>query len=152
MGSFWVRGNILHNEMIAITSEGGLAICLINKTGAPSVKGSLVSPGTVVDSSFVLQTDEFDAFGVVYDNNVADGDQCLVVVSGIAEVLLKDSTSAVRGYWAKASATDGRAEVTTGPSGLGALSASEHFREIGHCIESKNSGTNVLAKIVLHFN
>jgi len=28
----------------------------------------------------------------------------------------------------------------------------EHMSEIGHCIESKTAGTNVLAKIIMHFN
>jgi len=27
-----------------------------------------------------------------------------------------------------------------------------HFREIGHCLESKEAGTDVLCKIALHFN
>lgn len=153
MKSSCIQGNILYpDEKIVFTSEGGLAIRLINKTGSPSVKGSLVSAGLALDSSFILQTDEFDAFGVVYEDSIVDGDLCLVVVSGIAEVLLQDGTAAVRGYWAKAASADGRAEVTTAPSGIGALSTAQHFREIGHCIESKSSGTDVLAKVVLHFN
>jgi hypothetical protein len=65
--------------------------------------------------------------------------------------LLKDTTSSQAGSWAKASATAGRAEVTTPPAGLGALAADEHFREIGHCLETKSAGTSVLCKIAMHF-
>lgn len=28
----------------------------------------------------------------------------------------------------------------------------EHFKEIGHVMESKNAGTNVLVRCILHFN
>ena len=56
------------------------------------------------------------------------------------------------GYWVKAADDDGRAEVTTSPSGVGAMTANEHFREIGHCLETVADGTDVLAKVVLHFN
>lgn len=142
----------LRSANVKFTAEGGLAIKLVNKTGSNSVKGTVIRAGTVVDNSFSLETEEFEAIGVVYDNGIADGNDCFVVVSGIAEVLLKDGTAATRGYWVKCADIDGRAEVTTPPTGIGALSTAEHFKEIGHCIESKSSGTNVLAKIVLHFN
>jgi len=139
-------------EKFKITPEGGYAIRLTNDTGAASVKGSVVTTGGTVDNSFVLQSAEFEAIGVAYEDGIADGSECWVVVSGIAEVLLKDGTAATRGYWAKCADTDGRALVTTPPTGIGALSTSEHFMEIGHCLTSKDAGTNVLAKIVLHFN
>lgn len=142
----------LRSANIKFTAEGGLAIKLVNKTGSNSVKGTVVRTGTVNDTSFSVQTEEFEAIGIVYEDEIADGNDCFVVVSGIAEVLLKDGTAATRGYWVKCADTDGRAEVTTPPTGIGALSTSEHFKEIGHCIESKSSGTDVLAKIVLHFN
>jgi len=137
---------------VKFTPEGGLAIKLTNETGGNSVKGSVVHAGETVANSFELQSDEYDAIGVVYDDGIADGEECWVVVSGIAEVLLKDSTAATVGYWVKSADTDGRAEVTTAPSGIGAIAASEHFREIGHCLESATAGTDVLVKVVLHFN
>ena len=76
------------------------------------------------------------------------------VVSGIAEVLLEDGTASIHGYWARTSITDaGRADITNAePPGGGIPQADIHFREIGHCLESKSSGTDVLAKVVLHFN
>lgn len=147
----WVRF-LTDHESVRFTPEGGIAIRMVNGTGGPSVKGSVLSASTTADGTCIIQTDEFDAIGVMYDDGVPSGEECSVVVSGIAEVLLKDTTAATRGYWAKSSATNGRAEVTTSPAGIIDLLTSEHFREIGHCIESKGAGTDVLAKVVLHFN
>lgn len=137
-----------------ITKEGGYAIKLLNNTGSSSVKGTLVSASPNIDNSFILQTNEFDTIGVVYEDGIANESSCWVVISGIAQVLLKNSTSATRGYWAIAADTDGRANITQ-PTPQPNNTLSEHtihFKEIGHCIESKNAGTDVLAKCVLHFN
>jgi hypothetical protein len=139
-------------ERAKFTPDGGLAVLLTNKTGAASVKGTVVTTGTVQDNSFALQAAEFEAAGIVYDSGVADGSECWVVVSGIAEVLMKDGTAATRGFWTRCADTDGRAESTAAPTGIGALDVAEHFKEIGHCLESKAAGTDVLAKVLLHFN
>jgi hypothetical protein len=62
--------------------------------------------------------------------------------------MLKNSTSSVCGYFVGVSDTAGRAEAASAaPTGT-----TEHFREMGHCLESKSSGTSILAKCVLHFN
>lgn len=137
---------------IGITPEGGMAVRLINKTGTASVKGTLVSAASTADGGFILQANEYDMLGVCYSDGVADGGACWVVVHGIAQVLLEDSTAATRGNWVHAAATDGRADATlTQPSGAGFTEAAEHFKEVGHCIETVTSGTNKLAKVVLHF-
>jgi hypothetical protein len=133
------------------TAEGGLAIKLTNKTGTTSVKGTVVSAATGTDNAFILQANEYDAIGVVYENGIADAAECWVVVAGIAQVLLKDSTAATRGYIALCADTDGRF-IATAPSGSPPIATDTHFKEIGHVIESQNSGTNVLCKCVLHFN
>jgi hypothetical protein len=136
-----------------ITPEGGIAVSLINKTGVSSVKGSVVSTSTTTDNAFTLQANEFDSIGVVYTDGVADGSDCLVVVSGIAEVLLKNGTASTRGYWVKCADTDGRADASNSmPSGGSFALVDDHFKEVGHCLESKVAGTNVLAKCVLHQN
>ena len=139
---------------VVITTEGGIAISLTNKTGVASVKGSLVATSMVTDHAFELQTDEINTIGIVYEDGIADGSECLVVVSGIADVLLKDATASTRGFWAIAADTDGRADITQ-PTPSPNTTTNEHtihFKEIGHCLESKVAGTNVLAKCVLHFN
>jgi len=137
-----------------VSNEGGLLIKLTNNTGSPTVKGSLVSSSPNINDGFILQNNEFDTIGVVYENGIADGEETYIVVSGIAEVLLKDGTASTRGYWAIAADTDGRANITQPtPSPNNTLNEHTiHFKEIGHCIETKSAGSNVLAKCILHFN
>jgi transcriptional regulator with XRE-family HTH domain len=135
------------------TPEGGLAVLLTNKTGAPSVKGSVVGiyGATSVDSAFGLTlADSMSPCGAVYESGVADGSECWVVVAGIAEVLLENGTGTVRTYWVRTSTTaPGRANATIGdPPGLSAT----HFAEIGHSLETKSGGTDVLLRVILHFN
>lgn len=132
---------------IKFTAEGGLAIKLTNKTGSASVKGTIVRASTSNDNAFILSGVSSDEpVGIVYDNGIADASECWIIVSGIAEVLLKDGTACTRGDWAGVSDTSGRAYASTEPA-----AAAGHDTEIGHFIESKGSGTNVLAKLVLHF-
>lgn len=142
------------NSNVKFTSEGGLAVKLINKTGSASVKGSVISASSTLDGAFTLQANEFDAMGIVYDNGIADGSSCWVVISGIAEVLLADSTASTRGYWVICSATDGRADATQPtPQPNNTLNEhTTHFKEIGHCIQTVTAGTNKLAKCIIHFN
>jgi hypothetical protein len=130
--------------------EGGLLIRLTNKTGSASVKGTLVKADTATDNAFILTgANEVECIGVVYEAGVADGSECWIVVAGIAEVLLKDTTASTRGNWVETSDTAGRADATNAaPPGIDP----SHFQEIGHAIESKSGGTDVLAKIVMHFN
>ena len=138
---------------VHFTSEKGLALQLVNDTGAVSVKGSVVKASTSVEEGFSLQTAEYDTIGIVYQNGVTNGNRCLVVITGIAEVLLADGTASTMGNWVLASATDGRADATQNiPPGGGVQEHDEHFKEIGHCLETKSSGTDVLAKVLLHFN
>lgn len=140
----------LETQKIRITPEGGFAVKLANNTGSLIAKGSALAASPNHDNSVILQTSEFDCVGFAYED-IATGSQGWVVTTGVCDALLANSTSATRGYWAKCSATDGRIEVTTAPSGIGALATSEHFREVGHCLETKTGGTNVLVKILLHF-
>jgi hypothetical protein len=84
----------------------------------------------------------------VYESGIADGAECLVVISGIAEVLLVDSVATTRSYIAYSSgSTAGRIDTAASVP-----AASTHFREIGHTLESKTAGTNVLVKCIIHFN
>jgi len=138
-----------------ITPEGGHAIRLINKTGTTSVKGSVACADTTTDFAYKLEeADGLDPIGIVYEDGVADGSPVWIVVAGIAQVLLENSTASTRGYWVRTSITvAGRANATNAAPPGGTIGALEvHSREIGHCIESKTAGTNVLAKCVIHFN
>ena len=143
----------LHAIGGVVTAEGGFAVPMINKTGAPSVKGSCVTAGEAVQNSFVLETSQFAAIGYVYESGVADGAECLVVKSGKAKVLLKDGTVAIRGYLIRPSSdTPGRVEAVVPPSGVGAQATSDHFKEAGHCLENQDAGVDVLALVSPHLN
>jgi hypothetical protein len=135
---------------IKFNFDGGLMIKLINKTGSASVKGSVVACSTGTDNAFHLQNNEFDSIGAVYESGIADGQLCWVVISGIADVLWKNDTAATRGRVALAADTDGRAIDVAVPTANPVVA--EHFKEIGHVLETKSAGTNVLVKCVLHFN
>lgn len=128
----------------ALTGERGFLVRMVNGTGAASVKGSVIAASQSTDNQFVLQANEFDAFGVVAESGVANGQPCWVWVNGsVAQVLWKDATVATRGRVTLCADTDGRAVDIAVP---------EHFKEIGHTLESKGAGTNVLVLCQLHFN
>lgn len=133
-----------------ITEEGGMAIRLTNLTGANTIKGTLVNVG---DNGFTVETSEFDSIGVVYEDGIADGQDAWIVVSGVVEILLVDATASTAGNWVFADAVDGRANASLALPPGGTISALEnHFKEVGHCMETKIAGTDVLCKIALHFN
>jgi hypothetical protein len=133
-------------------TNGRTMVQLINRTGSSSVKGTLVSAASGYDNAFVLQSNEFDTIGVVLTSGITDGELCWIITNGVAEVLLKDGTAATRGNWVIAADTDGRADASqptpTPNTTLGEHTT--HFKEVGHCLETKNSGTNVLAKVIFH--
>jgi len=143
------------SDKVMITPLGGIAVKMTNKTGAASVKGTLVDTSTATDNAFAVEgADGLDPIGVVYESGVADGSECWVVIAGIVEVLLEDTTAATRGYWVRTSVnTAGRVDATNAAPPGGTIAALEiHLAEVGHCVETKTGGTDVLAKIVMHFN
>jgi len=152
MVNFFVYGN----GVGAFNEKGGTMARYINKTGAPSVKGALVEPSDTTDFGVKLaNAGGPDVIGAVYESGVADGDYVWVTYSGPAQVLLKDSTASTREYWSQISSTDnGRADCTdAAPAGGTITELRGHLeREIGHCMESVSSGTDVLCWIHLHFN
>lgn len=146
-------GNL--GKSIKVTPEGGLAVQLINKTGSPSVKGELVNTTGSLDNSVnLVAADEDEIIGAFYEDGIADGELAWVVFAGIADVMLEDSTIATRGYWCRTSITQaGRVDITNAdPPGGGIPQADIHFREVGHCLQSVASGTDKLARIIMHFN
>ena len=139
---------------VAITPLGGICIRLENRTGGISVLGTVVQADTVNDNAFkVCDASGPQPIGVVYEAGVAIGTLCWFVVYGIAQVLLKDATLSTKGNWVYVSDVAGRANATlAAPPGGGIPELDNHMQEIGHCIESKGADSDVLAKIVLHFN
>lgn len=150
-GTSYVAGDYVVNGFMK-TADGGFAVQMVNKTGAASVKGSLVDLHAN-DNSFQLSSEEFDTIGVVYEAGVADASLCWVTITGKAKVLIEDATASTAGYWVYSSTTAGRANATLALPAGGTIGALEnHMKEIGHCLESKSSGTDVLALVNLHFN
>lgn len=138
---------------LQITAEGGLAIEMTNKTGANSVKGTVVSiyTATAIDKAFKLcEVDAADPIGIVYDAGIADGSACRVVIMGAADVLIEaGSTIAHRSWLRSPNATAGRGYLDSTPGGT---STTDHFREVGHCLEAKTNTGSTLARCILHFN
>lgn len=139
------------NDYIRFTAEGGLAVRYLNGTGGASVKGTLVSASIADDSTVIAQANTYDAIGAIYEGGIAAGLPVWVVVSGKAQVLYKNATASTCGNLAIADAVDGRASDIANP-GDGLPGADTHFREIGHVLETKGGGTNVLVYVNLHFN
>lgn len=137
------------------TAEGGYAITMVNKTGASSMKGALVTAGGGVDFGAVLvPADVPNCVGMIYTPGVPNNGTMLVVIMGIAEVLFQDGMAPNVGWWvASAQAVAGRAMTAALPPGPDLPSQiDQHNAEIGHCLETKAAGTDVIARCVLHFN
>lgn len=138
-----------------ITNEGGFAYRLYNKTGSASQKGLIVRSSTAMASSVTVADAGIpDPIGVFYEDGVPDGSLAWVVTNGIADVLLEDSTAATLRYWVKMSENqNGRADASiAAPSGGAIGELEEHMHEIGHSLESQSAGSDVLCRILMHFN
>jgi len=139
------------NSGARLTAEGGLATYMINATGAPSVKGTLIEASSAVDHGFILcGVGDDDPVGIVYDGGIADGQPCLVVVSGFAECLIEAGSTIQRRYWGRTpTATPGRVDLS---NVIGGGSVAEHFKECAHCFETKANTGDTLALCAVHFN
>lgn len=137
---------------VKLTDIGGLATLLINVSGTNLLQGTIVaaSSGTS-DLGIVPCSVQFDAIGSTYEL-IPPTKAGWVTTTGVGYLLLENGTSSVRGDWIRASTVAGRATPASSPAGLGALTVGEHFKEIGHCLETKAHGTNVVIKGMLHFN
>lgn len=144
-----------NSAFMKFTPEGGLAVKLINKTGANSVKGTVVTLSTSTERAVDINpADDDEAIGIIYDDDILDGEFVWIVIQGLVDILIQDGQIATVGYWVRTSITQpGRADITNaGPPGGGIPQADIHFRELGHCQESKSSGTDVLARCIIHLN
>lgn len=138
----------LGGSSAGFSADGGIYITLINNTGGLSVKGTLVSACTTQDyCARITPASSDQPLGVILENGVGIGQPVKIAIAGKAYVLLKNGTAATRGNWVGVSDVAGRAYMSTDPS-----STTEHWKEIGHCVESVTAGTNKLALCVLHFN
>ena len=132
-----------------VTEDGGMFILLANKTGAVSVKGTIIVAADMGVS--IAPADTFVPFGIIAEDGIAINGLVKVVVSGLAYVLLKNGEASFAGSWVGVSDVAGRAYLPSKPS-TEPPSTTEHSREIGHCLQTVTAGTNKLALIGVHFN
>lgn len=132
--------------------ERGFLIKMINRTGASSVKGLLVSLSTTADREAIKQANEYDTIGVIEEAGVAEGSEMWVWMNGsVCQVMLKDGVGVTRGDILLAADTDGRAISAANP-GSGLPATDTHFKECGHVMASQSGGTNQVVLAMLHFN
>ena len=114
------------------------------------VKGELLHPSATTDMKYSKQTVEYDVTSVAYEAGSADDYIWTWTTGAMCQMLVKDSTAMVRGYVAIAADTDGRASnIDLGTIG-GNPSIDTHFKEVGHVLESKDAGTDVICMIHFH--
>jgi len=129
-----------------LTAEGGLAVKLTNKTGAASIKGTIVGVDSAAGNAFDLTAiDANYNLGVVYESGVADGAECWVVVIGIAEVLMKND--ATLGQQCRIPLNTDTGKVA-GYAMAAAQAATASVYKIGDILETKTADT--LCKVLLH--
>jgi hypothetical protein len=157
-GTQWVNlvsnGNSSGVTMLSpktgVTPEGGFVVKMINHCGQASVKGTIVvADGQVDNACHTAPSKSKFPIGIIYDNGIPIGSDCWVVVSGIADVLFKNGEAPTRGNenWTIVSDAAGRAMNLSDWT----FSFMDSDQCIGHCLEQKSSGTDVLAKIAVHF-
>jgi hypothetical protein len=131
---------------LVINEVGGIMIQLINKTGAPSVKGELLSAHTIDNAVRKCPADSDSPIGVFFTSGVADGQLAWVVIGGVADVMLVTNNACAPGHHLFAGNVDGRVGATPN------VNTSRHWGEVGHALQTKAGGTNVLVRCVLHWN
>ena len=134
------------NSNFKITPEGGFAVRLTNMSGAVSVKGQIVGIKTGTDNAFDLTAvDATHCLGVVYEGGVADAAECWVVVSGIAQVLMKNA--AVRGQMCRIPLNTDNGKAA-GYAMADDQPGTASVYKIGDVLESADP--EVLCKVLLH--
>jgi hypothetical protein len=130
-------------ELQARIPEGfGFAEWYVNKTGAPTVKGSVVECGVPHEDAVQLShADSKITLGVLLDDGVQDGAPCRVVVSGRVHVLLKNGVSTLPGYCMFVNDVVGRADASVEPP---VISVPEVCKLLGTALETVAGGIDKL--------
>ena len=143
-------GTTFEGAKIKMTPEGGIAVKMTNKTGAESVKGSIVSLSTGTDNAFALAAiGASGVVGVVYEAGIADAAECWVVVKGIAETLFTNNIT--HGMYARAPIANDNDKVAGRAVGAeipaNTFNTDAYLARFGFVMESKAAGA--LAKVLL---
>ena len=125
-------------------------VTLTNKTGAASVKGTIVqSHASIDDAVITASASSVSAIGVIYEDGVPDGSPVKVVVGGKAQVLLQNGTDAAGGNFCYVSSTPGR--MDQGVLGV-IISLLILAGGIGQSLQTFTGGTDKLCWVQLSFN
>jgi len=141
------------SDNVKFTPEGGIATRVINDTGAPSIKGTVVHASPNIDNAVsLIPIDNPDPCGIVYDNGIPDGEYIWIVQHLKAEVLY--STPVTRGTFSRCPlAADGAGIVGRAINEvlpIPPFATDKHFLEIGHPTET--IAAPGLAMTFIHFN
>lgn len=132
---------------LVVNEVGGYMVQLVNKTGAPSVKGELLSIHASVENAVQKCPADTDSpVGVFYSSGIADGSLAWVVIGGIADVMLVNNTVVNPSYHLYAGSVTGRVGASS------SVNTVRHWGEVGHSLQAKAAGTNVLVRAILHWN
>ena len=104
-----------------LTPEGGIAIKLINKTGANSVANAAVTASSSHDNAVELakmnvEGEGAQCLGAFYESGVADGSAAWIVIAGLGKARIQTNTTVTPGARLEPSQTAGqmRPVVATG--------------------------------------
>jgi len=137
---------------VMFTPEGGLAVKVLNYTGAATIKGTLVTPSTANGAVVLVPVNSPYTTGIFYEDGVANGSATWMVVSGIADVFITEGSNLgdfVRSKWSTdANTASGYATAEAAPTTP--FATDKHWAEIGHALTNRTDAG--LIKVVLHFN
>ena len=141
----------MHESPLNMTRspEGGLLVRMLNSSGGTLLKGKTVRADAGTNDGMILAaTSDEMAIGVVYQDILA-GVYGWIVVAGIAEVLIDTAGALTPGFWVGCStSTTGECSAQAASPG----STVQHFREIGHTIQSRAGGATTRVRCIIHFN
>ncbi len=136
---------------------GAFEVLLTNKTGAPTITGTIVSSCAACDNGFdISPTGDLSVALVVVTPGIPDGADAWCAYMGRCQVLLEDGTATARDNWIRRSDTvNGRADGTAAglpdevnPANF-PTSSRDHLFGIGRALEDVTAGTDKLAWILL---
>lgn len=135
-----------------ITSAGGFAVYMQNDGLSAISRGNIVEASSISANAFCISdANSSHPIGAAL-TDIAQGAFGYIVVHGIADVLYEDNVASSLGYWVGTS--DSEAGVVRTQASPPATAA-DHFDEVGHSIQAVaagGGGTNILSRIVMHFN
>lgn len=150
----------LGSGVMTVTPEGGIAIIMVNNTGVPIAKGTIVCSrqslaalgyANEIEPTPVPLVNQSDMpIGVVYDaGGIPSGGSGLVVIAGRADVNVENVAFVGSGWVVYTTSVGVSGQGTAAPSVPATV---VHFRELGHTLAERAAGSGALIRCILHFN